>query len=42
MDLTTVTAAITAAGADISTVGLAIIGLAATALSINWIKATFF
>lgn len=42
MDLTSVQTAITAAGTDITTVGLAIIGLAATALSIRWIKATFF
>jgi hypothetical protein len=42
MDLTSVTTAITAAGTDITTVGLAIIALAATALSIRWIKATFF
>lgn len=42
MDLTSVTAAITAAGTDITTVGTAIIGLAALAMSIRWVKATFF
>lgn len=42
MDLTEVQAAITAAGADIGTVGTAIIGLAALAMGIRWVKATFF
>lgn len=42
MELTAVLAAITGAGTDISTVGTAIIGLAALAMSIRWVKATFF
>lgn len=42
MDLTSTTAAITAVGTDMQTIGLAVIGLAVIALSIAWIKATFF
>jgi uncharacterized membrane protein YuzA (DUF378 family) len=42
MDLTAVTAAIGDVGTDISTVGTAIIGLAAVAMGIRWVKATFF
>lgn len=42
MDLTAVQAAIADAGADITTVGTAIIGLAALAMSIRWVKAQFF
>lgn len=38
----TITSAITAVGTDITTVGVAIIGLAVIALSIRWVKATFF
>lgn len=37
-----VTSSISAVGADITTVGVAIIGLAVIALGIRWIKATFF
>ncbi len=42
MDLTAVTAAITAAGDDIQTVGVAIIGVAAVVFAYRWIKASFF
>ena len=42
MDLTSTTAAITGVGADLTTVGLAIIGLAAVALGLRWVKAMFF
>lgn len=42
MDLTAPLAAIADAGTDIGTVGVAIIGLAALAMSIRWVKATFF
>lgn len=42
MDLTAVTAAITDVGADLTAVGIAIIGLAAVALGIRWVKAMFF
>lgn len=42
MDLTTVEAAITAAGTDIQTVGVAIIGVAAVVFAFRWIKAAFF
>lgn len=42
MDLSEVTTAITAAGADIGTVGTAIIGVAAVVFAFRWIKAAFF
>lgn len=42
MDTTAAVAAVTAAGTDIGAVGTAIIGLAALALTIRWVKATFF
>lgn len=42
MDLTEVQAAITAASADIATVGVAIIGVAAVVFAFRWIKAAFF
>lgn len=42
MDLTAVTAAVTAAGNDIKTVGVAIIGVAAVVFAYRWIKASFF
>lgn len=42
MDLTTVTAAIDQAGTDITTVGVAIIGVAAVVFAFRWIKAAFF
>jgi len=42
MDLTAVTAAIPAAGSDITTVGTAIIGVAATVFAFRWVKAAFF
>lgn len=42
MDLTAVTTAITDAGTDIATVGVAIIGVAATVFAFRWIKAAFF
>lgn len=42
MDLTEVQAAIDAAGTDIATVGVAIIGVAAVVFAFRWIKAAFF
>jgi len=42
MDLTTIQAAIAAAGDDITTVGMAIIGVAAVVFAFKWIKAAFF
>lgn len=42
MDLTSVTTAITGAGTDITTVGTAIIGVAALVFAFRWIKAAFF
>lgn len=42
MDLTPVTTAIDAAGTDIQTVGIAIIGVAAVVFAFRWIKAAFF
>jgi len=42
MDVTAATTAVTAVGANLETVGLAIIGLAAVALGIKWVKAMFF
>lgn len=42
MDMTEVVAAIDAAGTDISTVGVAIIGVAAIVFAFRWIKAAFF
>lgn len=42
MDLTSTTAAIAAAGTDIETVGIAIIGVAAVVFAFRWIKAAFF
>lgn len=42
LDTTATEAAVAAVGTNIESVGLAIIGLAATALGIRWIKATFF
>lgn len=42
MDLTAVSAAIASASADIETVGLAIIGVAAVVFAFRWIKAAFF
>lgn len=42
MDLTSTITDITAVGANMELVGIAVIGLAVIALSISWIKATFF
>lgn len=42
MDVTSATTAVTAVGTNLETVGLAIIGLAAVALGIRWVKAMFF
>lgn len=42
MDLTAVTAAITDAGDDIATIGVAILGVAAVVFAFRWIKASFF
>lgn len=42
LDMTAVTAAIDQAGADITTVGAAIIGVAAIVFAFRWIKAAFF
>ena len=42
MGLTAVTAAITSAQTDITTVGVAIIGVAAVVFAFRWIKASFF
>lgn len=42
LDVTAATAEIAGAGTAISTVGVAIIGLAALAMTIRWVKATFF
>jgi len=42
IDVTAATAAVSANGTSMTTVGTAIIGLAAISLGIRWIKATFF
>lgn len=42
MDMTETLAAIEAAGTDIATVGVAIIGVAAIVFAFRWIKAAFF
>lgn len=42
MDLTSALASVTAVGTDITTVGVALIGIAALALGVRWIKAMFF
>jgi len=42
MDVTAATTAITGVSGNLETVGLAIIGLAAVALGIRWVKAMFF
>lgn len=42
MDLTAVQTAIGQASADITTVGTAIIGVAAVVFAFRWIKAAFF
>lgn len=42
IDTTATVSAVQGVGTNIEAVGLAIIGLAATALGIRWIKATFF
>lgn len=42
MDVTTAVADVAAQGTAITDIGLAIIGLAAIALGVRWVKATFF
>lgn len=42
MDVTGVVTAVENAGADITTVGMAIIGVAAVVFAFKWIKAAFF
>jgi len=42
MDVTSAVTAVTAVGDNLELVGLAIIGLAAVALGIRWVKAMFF
>lgn len=42
MDLAAIETAITAAKTDITTVGVAIIGVAAAVFAFRWIKAAFF
>ena len=42
MDVSGVVDAVTSAGADITTVGMAIIGVAAVVFAFRWIKAAFF
>ena len=42
IDATAATAEVTAVGATLTAVGTAIVGLAAIALGIRWVKATFF
>jgi hypothetical protein len=42
MDLTAATTAVSGVSTDLQTVGVAIIGVAAVALGIRWIKAMFF
>lgn len=42
MDVTSAVTAVSGVSTSLESVGLAIIGLAAVALGIKWIKATFF
>lgn len=42
IDTDTAVAAVTAAGVNITAVGTAILGCAAIAFTISWVKATFF
>jgi hypothetical protein len=42
LDLTAPTATLATVQTDIETVGLLVIGLAAVAMGIRWVKATFF
>ena len=42
LDLTAPTATLAGVQTDIETIGLLVIGLAAVAMGIRWVKATFF